>query len=76
MIGRRDFLALLGGAAWPIAAQAQQAGRLPTIGYLGTTTPSIQTASLAAFVQRLRTLGWVEGSLGGRAQRALRRNLG
>jgi putative ABC transport system substrate-binding protein len=60
---RRDFITLLGGmaVAWPVTARAQQAGRLPTIGYLGNTTPSIQTTYLAAFVQRLRALGWVEG---------------
>jgi putative tryptophan/tyrosine transport system substrate-binding protein len=63
-IGRRKFLAtLLGGAAvaWPLAARAQQAGKLPTIGYLGSATPATQGQWVAAFVQRLRELGWIEG---------------
>jgi len=63
-IGRRKFLAtLLGGAAaaWPLAARAQQAAKLPTIGFLGTNTPSAQSRWTAAFVQRLRELGWIEG---------------
>ena len=60
---RRDFIAILGGAAatWPFAARAQQAGKLPTIGFLGTGTPSAQGQWAAAFVQRLRELGWIEG---------------
>jgi putative ABC transport system substrate-binding protein len=62
-IERRKFLASLGGAAaaWPLAARAQQTGKLPTIGFLGSTTPAAQSQLTAAFVQRLRELGWIEG---------------
>ncbi len=57
---RRDFITLLGGAAaWPLAARAQQ--KLPTVGLLGTTTASAWGPWTAAFVQRLRELGWIEG---------------
>src|SRR6266851_6437330 len=61
--GRREFIALLGGAAaaWPLAARAQQPGKLPTIGFLGANTPAAQSQWTAAFVQRLRELGWIEG---------------
>jgi hypothetical protein len=60
---RRNFITLLGGAAvaWPLAARAQQSGRLPTIGYLGSGTPATQGQWVAAFVQRLRELGWIDG---------------
>jgi putative ABC transport system substrate-binding protein len=59
---RREFITLLGGAAaWPLAARAQQAGKLPTIGFLGASTPSAWNQWTAAFVQRLRELGWTEG---------------
>jgi putative ABC transport system substrate-binding protein len=58
---RREFITLLGGAAaWPLAARAQQTGKLPTIGILGTATPSIQSQWFIGFVQRLRELGWIE----------------
>src|SRR5215468_2254106 len=61
-IRRREFITLLGGAAaWPLAARAQQAGRRPTIGFLGPTTPSAQTQWITAFLERLGELGWVEG---------------
>jgi len=60
---RREFIALLGGAAvaWPLGARAQQAGKLPTIGYSGGGTPSTDSQRVAALVQRLRELGWTEG---------------
>ena len=60
---RREFITLLGGAAaaWPLAARAQQPGKLPTIGFLGANRPSAQSQWTAAFVQRLRELGWIEG---------------
>ena len=58
---RREFISLLGGAAaWPLAARAQQPGKLPTIGYLGATTPSAESQRVAALVQRLREFGWIE----------------
>ena len=60
---RREFITLLGGAAaaWPLGARAQQPLKLPTIGVLGAGTPSGWTHWVAAFVQRLRDLGWIEG---------------
>jgi putative ABC transport system substrate-binding protein len=59
---RREFITLLGSTAtWPIAARAQQAGKVPIIGFLGATTPGGQSQLTAAFVQRLRELGWIEG---------------
>jgi ABC-type uncharacterized transport system substrate-binding protein len=59
---RREFITLLGGAAaWPLAARAQQPGKLPTIGFLGQSTRSGASEWVAAFVQRLRELGWTEG---------------
>jgi putative tryptophan/tyrosine transport system substrate-binding protein len=62
-IGRREFLATLGGAAatWPLAARAQQPAKLPTIGFLGQSTRSAASEWVAAFVQRLRELGRIEG---------------
>jgi putative ABC transport system substrate-binding protein len=62
MIGRREFITLLGGTlALPFDARAQQQGRLPTIGFLGASTASNWTHWTAAFVNRLRELGWIEG---------------
>jgi putative ABC transport system substrate-binding protein len=61
-IGRRKFLATLGGAAaaWPLAARAQQPG-MPVIGFLGQSTRSAASEWVAAFDKRLRELGWIEG---------------
>jgi len=60
---RREFIALLGGGAatWPLAVRAQQSGKLPTIGFLGASTSSAASQWSAAFVQRQRELGWIEG---------------
>jgi putative ABC transport system substrate-binding protein len=59
---RRQFITLLGAAAaWPLEGRAQQPAKLPTIGYLGSATPATQGQWAAAFVQRLRELGWIEG---------------
>src|SRR6266852_1565355 len=59
---RRDFITLLGGAAaaWPLAARAQRAGKLPTIGLLVPGTPSSHGPWFASLVQRLHELGWIE----------------
>src|SRR5574341_530533 len=47
--------------AAPLAADAQQAGKVPRIGFLSVTSPSDSPPRLDAFRQRLRELGWVEG---------------
>src|SRR5262245_35258610 len=61
-MGRRDFVALLGGAAaaWPVAAHSQQPEKLPTIGFLGPGNATTAGAWVVAFAQRLRELGWIE----------------
>ena len=57
---RREFIVGLGStAAWPLPAQAQEARKPPTIGFLGAAGPS--ASWVTAFVQRLAELGWVEG---------------
>ena len=59
---RREFFTLVGSAAtWPLAARAQQAAKVPVIGFLGAGMASSGNQWSAAFVQRLRELGWIEG---------------
>jgi putative ABC transport system substrate-binding protein len=60
---RREFIALAGSVAagWPLAVRAQQAGKLPIIGFLGADASAFSPWT-DAFVARLRELGWIEGS--------------
>jgi putative tryptophan/tyrosine transport system substrate-binding protein len=59
---RRAFIAGLAGAgAWPVVVRAQQAPKLPIIGFLGADATGFAPWT-AAFVGRLRELGWIEGS--------------
>ena len=61
-IGRREFIVALGGAAaWPLAARAQQTGKMSRIGFLGISSPSLERHLVDAFRQKLRELGQVEG---------------
>jgi len=58
---RRDFLTgNVVSSTVPLTARAQQPGKLPTIGFLGAS-PSIESDRVAAFVQRLRELAWIDG---------------
>jgi putative ABC transport system substrate-binding protein len=64
---RRDFITLIGGAAaacsvsWPRAARSEQAGKVARIGFLGTSSLSLERHVVDAFRQRLSELGNVEG---------------
>jgi putative tryptophan/tyrosine transport system substrate-binding protein len=61
-VRRRQFITLFGGAAaWPLAARAQQARTRPIVGFLGQSSPLGEGERAAAFAQRLRDLGWIEG---------------
>jgi putative tryptophan/tyrosine transport system substrate-binding protein len=59
---RREFIAVLGGAAaLPLAAHAQRAKKLPTIGFMGPLTQSAQSDWTAAFLFNMRRHGWIDG---------------
>jgi putative tryptophan/tyrosine transport system substrate-binding protein len=60
---RREFISLLGGAAagWPLSARAQQAAKLPTIGFVGPSTAAVDRPLTGPFAQRLAELGRVDG---------------
>jgi ABC-type uncharacterized transport system substrate-binding protein len=59
---RREFITLIGGAAaaWPLAGRAQQPP-MPVIGFLGSLSQTAQSTWTAAFVERMREHGWIEG---------------
>ena len=65
MIGRREFITLLGGAAaiWPLAAHAQQRERVRRVGMLTNLAADdpLATARVAAFAQAMQELGWTVG---------------
>src|SRR5215470_19369426 len=60
---RREFIAGLGAAAWPLAARAQQGERMRRIGMLWPFVEDDPEAKawLATFREELEKLGWVEG---------------
>jgi putative ABC transport system substrate-binding protein len=60
---RREFITLLGGAAvaWPVAARAQQTGKVYRIGYLGVTSYAGYAREIEALLSGLRRLGYEEG---------------
>src|ERR1700751_5998396 len=60
---RRTFVALLGGvvAAWPIAARAKHGGKIPRIGFMGTSTAELEANLIGPFREGLREHGYEEG---------------
>jgi putative ABC transport system substrate-binding protein len=60
---RREFIKVGAAAAAsiPFAARAQQAGKIPTIGFLSVSTPTAWSHFVKAFEQRLGELGWING---------------
>ena len=60
---RREFISVLGGAAaaWPLGVRAERITKLPTIGFMGPATSSINAQWVNAFVERLHAHDWTEG---------------
>ena len=74
MIGRRDFITLLGGAAaWPLAARAQQPA-VPIIGFLSSGSPRAFASVVAAYHQGMGELGYSHSRWGVRYAQVLRGN--
>ena len=61
---RRDFITLIGGAvaAWPLAARAQQGGKIPTVGYLWHAgSPQEEVPYFGALLEGFGRLGYIDG---------------
>jgi putative tryptophan/tyrosine transport system substrate-binding protein len=62
-VNRREFITLLGGVdtAWPLAARAQPAGKIPRVGFMGNSTAALEANLVGPFRDGLRELGYQEG---------------
>ena len=58
---RREFITLLGRRGCVAVHRRAQQPKLPIIGYMGQGTPAAEAKRVAAFVERLRELSWIEG---------------
>jgi putative tryptophan/tyrosine transport system substrate-binding protein len=58
---RREFIAGLGAAAWPLAVRAQQQPAMPVIGYLSPGSSTTMAKVTAAFLEGMKDRGYIEG---------------